>query len=128
MVLAFPPLKPTCSRFPGILITSVVIEEERDSSFSADGEADGRLTTSQKMPCTCGARDLFDAAKKGCDKCCRAFIDQARKTRDDIDLGWWGTSKNRTALMVAAYYGNAECVRVLAEKEARKQDRLKKPP
>ena len=35
--------------------------------------------------------------------------------------GWW-SAKNRTALMVAAFYGKTECVRILAQKEAKMQD------
>ena len=34
----------------------------------------------------------------------------------------WIDAKNRTSLMVAAFYGKAGCVRLLAEKEARMQD------
>ena len=71
-------------------------------------------------PCTC--RDLFDAAEKGCEEHCREYLDQAGQTRDGIWLKGWGTKNNRTALMVAANYGNTECVRVLAQKEAKMKD------
>ena len=67
-------------------------------------------------------KDLFDAAKKGCEKCCRRYIGQARRTRDDIRFNGLGSETNRTALMVAAFYGKTGCVRILAEKEAGRQD------
>ncbi len=70
--------------------------------------------------CTCGS--LFEAAHKGCEKCCQRFIGDAGKARDDVHLEGMQDRKNRTALMVAAVYGNTECVKLLAEKEARMQD------
>ena len=70
--------------------------------------------------CTC-SDDLFEAAEKGCEVCCRRMVSQAGKTRDDIQLEWH-IKKNRTTLMVAAFYGKTECVRILAEKEAKMQD------
>ena len=60
-----------------------------------------------------GASDLFDAAKKGCCRCCIAHLGEAGKTRDDIRLRW-SDSKNRTSLMVAAFNGHTGCVRILA--------------
>ena len=77
------------------------------------------------MQCSCGASDLFDAAKKGCDDCCRRMSGQAGKTRDDIHFDGLTDQKNRTALMVAAFYGKTGCVRILAEKEAKMQDEEK---
>ena len=44
-------------------------------------------------------------------------------TRDGIRLDrWWSNCNKITALMVAARYGNAKCVKLLKEKEATKQD------
>ena len=71
--------------------------------------------------CTCSG-NLFEAAEKGCEDCCRRMIGQAGKTRDDVQLDGLQGRKSRTALMVAAFYGNAECVQLLAEKEAGMQD------
>ena len=65
-------------------------------------------------------RDLFEAAQKGCEGCCRRLIGQAGQTRD-IHLDSGG-AKNRTALMVAAERGRTECVRVLMEREAGMRD------
>ena len=77
----------------------------------------------EQTACQCGgASDLFDAAKKGCEDCCRRMSGQARQTRDDIHFYEWNDRKNRTALMVAAYHGKTECVRILAEKEVGMQD------
>ena len=73
------------------------------------------------MPCNCNARDLFDAAERGCAKCCKGFVDQAGTTMDGIYLGE-RMCKDRTALMVAAYTRKTECVRILAEKEAGMRD------
>ena len=58
-------------------------------------------------------KDLFDAVDRGCEKCCKGFIDQAGTTTDDIYLGGM-LCKGRTALMVAAYHGKTECVKTLA--------------
>ena len=75
------------------------------------------------MQCTCGgAFDLFDAAENGCEACCMRFLAEAGKTRDDVQFDGWHDRRHRTALMVAANYGHAGCVRVLAEKEAGMQD------
>ena len=73
------------------------------------------------VPCAC--KDLFDAARYGCEECCLKFIDQAGRTRNDIMLNGWSICCDRTALMVAARYGKTECVRILAEKEAGMKDR-----
>ena len=67
---------------------------------------------------SCMCKNLFDAAEKGCEQCCRRFSRQAGRTTDIIAFDGWNIEKNRTALMVAAYYGKAECVKLLAEKEA----------
>ena len=50
------------------------------------------------------------------------LIDQAGETRDDVYFPDWGICGCRTALMVAAYYGNTSCVRLLADTEACTQD------
>ncbi len=65
-------------------------------------------------------RDLFEAAQKGCEGCCRRLIGQTGQTRDIHSDS--GGAKNRTALMVAAERGRTECVRVLMEREAGMRD------
>ena len=50
------------------------------------------------------------------------MIGQAGETRDDVQLDGLQDRKSRTALMVAAFNGKTECVRILAQKEARMQD------
>ena len=65
---------------------------------------------------------MFNAAEKGCCSCCWKHFDQAGKTRDDIHFDMWIDAKNRTALMVAAWYGHIGCVRILAQKEAGMKD------
>jgi len=77
----------------------------------------------RELGCRCGgARDLFEAAERGCCGCCRRTIGEAGRTRDDISLNGFGTYRHRTALMVAANNGKTGCVRILAKKEAGMRD------
>jgi len=77
-------------------------------------------TTAQ---CTCGgAADLFDAAQKCCTACSWKYLFQAGETRDNIHFEGWNDRPKRTALMVAAYYGNVDCVKMLAQQEDEMRD------
>ena len=73
-------------------------------------------TLAKVEPCAC--EDLFDAARYGCEEHYRKYIDQAGQTKackiGDAEY------ENVTALMIAVYKGNAKCVKVLMEKEAKK--------
>jgi len=72
----------------------------------------------EKTKCICGgAKDLFDAAQRGCCYCCWKHFDQAGKTRDNYKIPNWGTYNGATALMVAAACGKASVVRMLLDKE-----------
>ena len=42
--------------------------------------------------------------------------------RNDIQLDGLDDANNRTALMVAAFYGKTKCAEILAKKEAKMQD------
>ena len=77
----------------------------------------------RELGCRCGgARDLFEAAERGCCGCCRRTIGEAGGTRDGYEIQGWGKCNKVTALMVAAGCGKAGCVRMLAGKEAKMQD------
>jgi len=101
--------------------TMAVIDEGHRECFLALDRVEGERKTRDYETarevwrgCSCGgAGDLFEAAERGCCMCCWKHIGQAGKT-GDIHFNGWNDSKNRTALMVAAFNGHTGCVRILA--------------
>ena len=86
--------------------------EGHNARWHATGECKEILANVEE--CT-ACKDLFEAAEKGCEDCCKRLIGEARQTRNDVKLDKWADSGSLTALMVASFCGKTACVRILAK-------------